>query len=53
VLSKAQFEVLRRKCPTAKLTAKSTVEQLVLVVAKLGGILKSNRVPGWQTIYRG
>jgi len=53
VLTKAQFEVLRRKCPKAKLTAKSTVEHVVVAVATLGGFLKSNKVPGWQTIYRG
>lgn len=53
VLSRAQFEVLRRKCPRAKLTAKATVEQVVLAVATLGGFLKSNKVPGWQTIYKG
>lgn len=53
VLTKAQFEVLRRKCPKAKLTAKSTVAQVVVAVATLGGFLKSNKVPGWQTIYRG
>jgi hypothetical protein len=53
VLTRTQFKVLRRKCPRAKLTAKATVDQVVLAVATLGGFLKSNKTPGWQTIYKG
>jgi hypothetical protein len=52
-LTATQFEVLRRKSPNAKLTEQSTVEQVVMAIATLGGFLKSNKVPGWQTIYQG
>lgn len=53
VLTATQFEVLRRKSPRAKLTSKATVDQVVRAVAALGGFLKSNKTPGWQTIYKG
>ncbi len=53
VLTAAQFAVLRAKCPRAKLTARATVEQVVLAVATVGGFIKNNKVAGWQTIYRG
>ena len=53
VLTRAQFAVLRRKCPKKKLTAAATVEQVMFAVASLGGFLKSNKTPGWQTIYKG
>ena len=53
VLSTGQFAVLRRKSPRAKLTATATVEQVTYAVASLGGFLKSNKTPGWQTIYKG
>lgn len=46
VLTPAQFAVLRAKCAKAKLTARATVEQIVLAVATVGGFIRSNKVAG-------
>jgi hypothetical protein len=53
VLTAAQFAVLKHKFPKQRLGAKSTVDDVKLAVALLGGFLKSNKTPGWQVLYGG
>jgi hypothetical protein len=52
VLNTIQLRVLARKLRRDPSTL-LTVEQCLYAVAKLGGHLKSNGAPGWQTLGRG
>lgn len=53
VVSNVQLAVLKRKCPKAGLSLSSTAKEVMFAVAQLGGFLKSNKKPGWQTMYKG
>jgi hypothetical protein len=53
VLDDVQFEVLKQAVPKHRLTERSTVLDVMLAIAKLGGHLKSNGAPGWQVLGRG
>ena len=52
VLSKDHIDVLRARGRT-KLSEKPTTSEIYLAVAALGGHLKRNGDPGWQTLGRG
>jgi hypothetical protein len=52
VLSPVQIRLLRERTKLP-LTSNSTVEQAWMAVARLGGHLKQNGPPGWQTLGRG
>ena len=51
VATKIQLELLRHKLKLKELPA--TAEAATLAIAKLGGHLKRNGAPGWQTLGRG
>ena len=53
VLSPLHFEVLRAISQRFKVSPTATVHDVLFAIAGLGGFLKRNRVPGWQTIGRG
>lgn len=53
ILSDSQIQILRIKRPKLKLPAQPTVHEALLAVAALGGHLKHNGYPGWQTLGRG
>lgn len=51
--SKAQLECLQATSKRVKLSKQPTVEEAFLACAGLGGHLKRNGLPGWQTLSRG
>ena len=53
VLTLAQLLLLSSLRPSYKLGPKTTLREALLVVASLGGHIKSNGEPGWQVIGRG
>ncbi len=53
VFSEDQLNLLRLLSKRVKLTADPTLQEVLLAVAGLGGHLKNNGPPGWQTIGRG
>jgi len=53
VITKTQLAVLKKKFPKSALSTKSTAKEIKLVIAELGGFLKSNKTPGWQVMYKG
>jgi hypothetical protein len=52
-LSDAELRVLRAFSKKARLPRNPTVQDALLAIAGLGGHLRSNGPPGWQTIARG
>jgi hypothetical protein len=53
LLDHAEVAVLRAKSPKANLGKAPTLAAALLAIAALGGHLKRNGAPGWQTLYRG
>jgi IS4 transposase len=53
ILSSSQISVLRVMQRRHKLPQKPTVRDALLAIAALGGHLKNNGDPGWQTLWRG
>lgn len=53
LLSPLEFQVLQRALPKAKLTQEATTRECLMAIAKLGGHLKRNGRPGWQTLHAG
>lgn len=53
VLDPLEFRILCGAMPKAKLNESSTAQAVYLAIAALGGHLKHNGRPGWQTIWRG
>jgi len=53
VLSPSEFQVLRAKTKSPKLGPDATVLECHLAIARLGGHLKRNGRPGWQTLQGG
>jgi hypothetical protein len=53
ILSDSQIQILRIKRPKLKLPIQPTVHEALLAIASLGGHLKHNGYPGWQTLGRG
>ena len=53
LLTPLEFRILQRMLPKFKLTKTATVAQCFLAIARLGGHLKRNGAPGWQTLQAG
>jgi hypothetical protein len=53
LLTPLEFRILQRMLPKFKLTKAATVAQCFLAIARLGGHLKRNGPPGWQTLQAG
>jgi Transposase DNA-binding/Transposase DDE domain len=53
LLTPLEFQILRRAVPKAQLAQDATAEQCLLAIARLGGHLKRNGRPGWQTLHLG
>jgi hypothetical protein len=53
LLTPLEFRILQRMLPKFKLTKTATVAQCFLAIARLGGHLKRNGSPGWQTLQSG
>lgn len=53
VMEPLVFELLKLKVPEAKLNNTSTVCDVMLAVASLGGHIRYNGPPGWITLHRG
>jgi hypothetical protein len=53
ILTPSQIQILRIKRPKLKLPEQPTIHEALLAVAALGGHLKHNGYPGWQTLGRG
>lgn len=53
LLSPLEFRILSGMLPKFKLNNKATVAQCYLAIARLGGHLKRNGPPGWQTLQAG
>ena len=53
VFSPQQLALLAALIPKAKITARSSILDALMAVAKLGGHLKRNGPPGWLVLYRG
>jgi hypothetical protein len=53
ILSSTQIDVLRVMQRRHPLPPKPTVRDALLAIAALGGHLKNNGDPGWQTLWRG
>ena len=53
VVDRVQLSILQAAVPKAKWSSKPTLGQVTLAIASLGGHLKSNGRPGWQTLGRG
>ncbi len=53
LFSPAVVTAVRRLAPQLALRATATVEQVYLGIASIGGHLKRNGAPGWQTFIRG
>lgn len=53
LLSPLEFLVLQRSLPKARLTGEATARECLLAIAKLGGHLKRNGRPGWQSLHAG
>ncbi len=49
LLSPLEFQLLRRQVPKAGLLEEATVQQCLTAIAKLGGHLKRNGRPIWQS----
>jgi hypothetical protein len=52
-LTEVQLKILRRESKRVALGASVTVREAYLAIAGLGGHLKRNGEPGWQTLGRG
>ena len=53
VVTARQLQILQAVVKKVKWSKEPTVHEATYAVAKLGGFLKHNKVPGWQTISRG
>jgi hypothetical protein len=53
VVDRVQLRILQSAVPKMKWSSKPTLGQVTLAIASLGGHLKSNGRPGWQTLGRG
>ena len=53
VVTKRHLRILQSVVEKVKWSEEPTVEEATLAVAKLGGFLKHNKWPGWQTLSRG
>ncbi|MFZ4579152.1 MAG: IS4 family transposase [Myxococcota bacterium] len=53
LLTPLEFRILQRMLPKFKLTKAATVAQCYLAIARLGGHLKRNGPPGWQSLQAG
>lgn len=53
VVDRVQLIILQSAVPKTKWSSKPTLGQVTLAIASLGGHLKSNGRPGWQTLGRG
>lgn len=53
VLSKTQLNILRTLRPKLNLPLVPTLQEALLAIASVGGHLKHNGAPGWQTIGKG
>ena len=53
VVNRVQLLILKAAVPKMKWSSKPTLGQVTLAIASLGGHLKSNGRPGWQTLGRG
>ncbi len=53
LLTPLEFRLLRRRLPKAGLSEEATVQQCLTAIAKLGGHLKRNGRPGWQSLQTG
>ena len=50
LLSHRQIRILRVLSPTRPLSYEPTLEEVLFAIARLGGHLKQNGPPGWQTL---
>lgn len=53
ILAPLTFRILCAKAPKAGLGQHSTVREVVYAIAGLGGHIRRNGPPGWQTLHRG
>ncbi len=53
VLEPLAFHILREAVPKAKLGKNANVRQVVLAIASLGGHIRRNGTPGWQSLHHG
>lgn len=53
VVTDRQLEILKASVDKVDFSEEPTVGEATYAVAKLGGFLKHNKVPGWQTLARG
>ena len=53
VVTQQQLEILQMTSTKVKWSEEPTVAEATYAVAKLGGFLKRNKTPGWQTLSRG
>ena len=53
MFSADQLQLMRALCPEAKLSKAPSLRAAMLVIASLGGLIKSNGEPGWAVLGRG
>ena len=53
IMSSAEIDLLRRLSKRVKLRSDPNVDDILRAIAGIGGHLKRNGAPGWQTIWKG